>query len=178
MTYYNCLKEVWFISDTHFNHANILKFEPDKRFSTPEDRNELIIQNWTRLVKPEDKIYHLGDVYFGGLESYLPIHKRLTGKKRLLIGNHDNVAAICQQNLFQKIGLWRVWDKAPLVFTHVPIHPDSIIERTHWETGWNVHGHIHSNKSPGPQYYCVCVEQTNYSPVSIEQLISAWKEHI
>lgn len=167
---------IFFISDTHFNHTNILKYEPDERFSTVEDRNEFIIENWNRVVKPEDKIYHLGDVFMGTITNYIPIHKRLAGKKRLIVGNHDRIVATCQQQLFQKVMLWKVFNDPPFLFTHVPVHPSTITERTGFDSGWNIHGHTHSNGSPEPQYRSVCVELNNYTPVEFDFLYEEWKK--
>jgi calcineurin-like phosphoesterase family protein len=46
--------KIWIISDTHFNHNRIIELE-----ERPEDYQELIINNWKKLVKNEDTIIHL-----------------------------------------------------------------------------------------------------------------------
>ena len=51
--------------------------------------NETIIERWNSLVKPEDTVYHLGDVIMGDLEAGLPLVKSLNGKIKLTLGNHD-----------------------------------------------------------------------------------------
>jgi len=59
---------VWFISDTHFFHANILKFvgNDGKRIRAPfqslDEMHDYMIEKWNSKVKPGDKVYHLGDV--------------------------------------------------------------------------------------------------------------------
>ena len=64
-------RDIWVISDTHFDHANILTFtdkvgKPCRDCCTDvEVMNEQMIANWNSVVKPGDKVYHLGDVLFG-----------------------------------------------------------------------------------------------------------------
>jgi len=60
-------KEIFLISDTHFGHGNILTFkdksgQPIRPYKTLEEMDEALIDNWNKVVKPTDKIYHLGDV--------------------------------------------------------------------------------------------------------------------
>lgn len=57
----------FFTSDTHFGHANILTFKRDdgsplRPFQSIGEHDEILIQNWNALIKPHDKVYHLGDV--------------------------------------------------------------------------------------------------------------------
>ena len=55
----------FYIADTHFDHANMLKFEPEARpFLNVDDMNEAIIENWNAKVKPGDEVYILGDFCF------------------------------------------------------------------------------------------------------------------
>ena len=171
------MADIWVISDTHFNHANILKFEdklgkPCRVFSDVDEMNETMITNWNSVVKPQDKVYHLGDVLFGlDKDKWLDDNfKRLNGKKRLVVGNHDNIKVLAPH--FQKVSLWRDFSEFGLLLTHVPVHPSTLKETHRFGPGGivNVHGHIHQNPSPDGPYRCVCVEQTNYTPVNIEEL--------
>ena len=81
---------IYFTSDTHFNHTNILKYEPETRpFETIEEMNETLIANWNNVVKEEDTVYVLGDFFMGMLDAIEPIYNRLNGKVILIRGNHD-----------------------------------------------------------------------------------------
>lgn len=168
------MANVWVTSDTHFNHENILKFtQPDgskvRDFNDLEEMNETLIDNWNRVVKPGDKVYHLGDVFFGSKEAFAKLWPRLNGKKRLVVGNHDDVKFLTSGSFFPKAMLWRKFEH--VLLTHVPVHPSALGEgRFGGKTVLNVHGHIHANKSPEGPYRCVCVEQTNYTPVNFEEL--------
>lgn len=133
--------------------------------------NEIMIDNWNKLVKPEDKIYHLGDVYFGSQQSAEGILSRLNGKKRLVVGNHDTIYGKenILQKYFQKLYMWRLFKEHNMCLTHVPIHESSFRK-----VSYNVHGHIHEKPSPTKQHICVCVEHTNYTPVNIEEIIKRY----
>lgn len=170
------MADIWVTSDSHLNHTNILKFlgkdgKPFRDFNDVTHMNETIVYNWNKVVKPEDKVYHLGDVYFGNQGEADTLLSRLMGKKRLIVGNHDVIYGkgnILQKH-FQKIYMWRLFKEFNMCLTHVPIHPDSFRK-----VSYNVHGHIHEKDSPGPQYINVCVEKTDYTPVHIEEVIKRY----
>lgn len=178
------------ISDTHFDHANILTFmrrnplcrnggtfacprpcdkHPNlhvRDFPSVTEMNETMITNWNRVVRPNDHIYHLGDVTMcrgnnaPNVESLL---RRLNGHKRLILGNHDQMTIKWYMQWFEKIKASNVIDG--LLFTHYPVHPDSIGKHKA-----NVHGHIHNNVSYPRPYINVSVEAVNYTPVALEDL--------
>ena len=170
------MPDIWVISDTHFNHANMLKFERRdgtkvRDFDSVEHMNETMVDNWNSVVKKGDKVYHLGDVFFGPKEDFKKLWPRLNGSKRLVVGNHDDPTFMASGGFFQKVMLWRMFSEFGLLLTHVPVHPSTLSEsRFTGDQMVNVHGHIHSNKSPEGPYKCVCVEQTNFTPVHIEDL--------
>lgn len=169
------MREIWVISDTHFQHDNIIKF-CNRPFSDVWDMNETMIANWNAVVKPGDKVYHLGDVHFGDKQDANKILGRLNGKKRLIVGNHDDLKSQVLHNHFQKIYMWRIFKEFGLLLTHVPVHESNISEigkkndGTPYHKLTNIHGHIHNNPSPEGRYRCVCVEQIGYTPINIEQL--------
>ena len=168
------MPNIWITSDTHFGHENIIKY-CDRPFSCAKEMDEKIRDNWNSIVKPQDKVYHLGDVYFNGSykespEYWTEFFRSLNGKKRLILGNHDNGKDQVLQKSFQEIYMWRAFGEKRLLLTHVPIHQSSIVER--W-CDLNVHGHIHNTDSPEGPYKNVCVEKTNYTPINIEDLLDA-----
>jgi calcineurin-like phosphoesterase family protein len=173
-------KNIWITSDTHFNHANILNFTDSKtgnrirpQFSCVQEMNETIIQRWNEVVRPGDKVYHLGDVVMGtDKETWMNRHwPRLMGKKNLIVGNHDDIKSLSSGGWFAKVQMWRVLPEFGLTLTHVPIHDSGLFRGA--ESGnqmLNVHGHIHQNPSPKGPYRNVSVEVTNYYPINIEDL--------
>ena len=133
------------------------------------------MDNWVDCVGPNDTVYHLGDVLFGGdkviwLENNM--HK-LPGKKHLILGNHDNPKFLAP--FFKSIALWKDMSDIGLLLSHTPQHASTLAESHRFGNGpiLNVHGHIHSNPSPEGTYKCVCVEQTDFKPVNIDELANA-----
>ena len=133
------------------------------------------MDNWVDCVGPNDTVYHLGDVLFGGdkviwLENNM--HK-LPGKKHLILGNHDNPKFLAP--FFKSIALWKDMSDIGLLLSHTPQHASTLAESHRFGNGpiLNVHGHIHSNHSPEGTYNCVCVEQKDFKPVNIDELANA-----
>lgn len=155
------------ISDTHFGHANILTFinsdgSKVRDFSSLEEMNETMIDNWNKVVSPSDNVYHLGDVLFTKkwLDLILP---RLNGTKVLIKGNHDNLKLSQYAQYFKDVRAYWVLDK--YVLSHVPIHPESL---SRWKA--NIHGHLHNNSLEDTRYINVSVERINYTPVDFESI--------
>lgn len=155
-------RKIFVISDTHFNHGNIIKY-CNRPFKSVDEMNDTMVKNWNSVVRDQDIVYHLGDVYMGSKPEFI---RNLKGRKRLILGNHDNGKDQLLNNVFEKILMWRMFPEYGLLLTHVPVHESSLSIKC----PRNVHGHIHDKKSPAKQYTCVCVEQTNYTPIDIEKL--------
>ena len=174
------VKNIFFISDTHFGHANMLKFvnydgTRMRPFDSIEEVDELMIENWNKVVKPNDRIYHLGDVcYHCGNRDQ--IMQRLNGKKVLIKGNHDRDQLGWYMKYFEDIrGTFHI--DGNYLLSHFPIHPDS---KGRFVRG--LHGHIHAQtvlqalfskengvtRIPDPWYRNCCVEVNNYSPIPFE----------
>jgi calcineurin-like phosphoesterase family protein len=167
------LRNIWVISDTHFGHENILNFKQQdgsmvRNFSSVDKMNETMIDNWNSVVKQGDKVYHLGDVFFGSKDDFKKLWPRLNGSKRLIVGNHDDIKFLSSGGFFQKVAMWRVFSDLGLILTHTPQHQSALTGKRNGLL--NIHGHIHANKSPDGPYKCVCVEQINYTPVNIDEL--------
>lgn len=165
--------EVWFISDTHFGHSNILKFErspgvPLRDFSSVWEMEGYIYDLWNETVKPQDKVYHLGDVAFTkpALERMIS----LPGKKRLVRGNHDKFKTSVYMKIFEEIygvkqidGFW---------FTHVPMHEDSVSRAK-----INIHGHLHANSLNDWRYFNASVEAIDYRPVNFDEIKALYEKN-
>lgn len=171
------MTDIWVISDTHFNHENIINY-CDRPFHNADDMNWEMIERWNSVVKPKDKVYHLGDVYMGGgfSKGYTEnVLRSLNGHKRLILGNHDNGKDQLLQRYFEKIDVWRMFPEFGLLLTHVPVHESSLFRGASGNEKsppklLNIHGHIHEKPSPSKDHRCVCVEQINYTPIHIDEL--------
>lgn len=92
---------IFFTSDQHFGHANILKYEADYRkdhsgvtFRTVKHMDDAIVANWNATVGADDTVYTLGDFSYkiATIAEYLP---RLNGRIILIAGNHDPFFELC-----------------------------------------------------------------------------------
>lgn len=161
------VKNRFYISDTHFGHANILTFEgvegkPCRVFDSVEEMDETMVERWNAVVGEFDTVYHLGDVAIK--KKSLQILERLNGRKILIKGNHDIFKLKDYLPHFKDIRAYVVREK--MIFSHIPLHKISM-ERFKV----NVHGHTHTFNIPDPQYINVCVEQINYTPLHHDQIM-------
>jgi len=172
-------KNIWVVSDTHYNHANILKFTDSKtgrrirpEFDTVEQMNECLLDHWNERVKPGDRVYHLGDVFMGSKEEFQKVWPKFNGSKRLIVGNHDDIKFLSSGGFFQKVYMWRMFPEFGLLMSHVPLHRSSLLRGNPEDLNemTNVHGHIHQHASPEGSYINACVEWHDYYPVNIEDL--------
>lgn len=159
---------IFVISDTHFGHENILSFKNNdgshvRNFSSVEEMDEHMVEQWNKVVEPSDIVYHLGDVYFGKGWKHLD---RLKGRKRLVLGNHDNPKNEHIQKTFQKIMVWRMFPEYNALLTHVPTHISSM-----YKTKYNLHGHVHRNSLPEEEYVNCSVEVLDFTPTPIDSII-------
>lgn len=150
---------IFVVSDTHFGHANIIQY-CGRPFASVKEMDETLVERWNAVVRPQDHVYHLGDVAMRKPD--LSIVKRLNGHKRLVFGNHDIFEAKHYLEAgFQKVMGMRVLDG--LLLTHVPVHPGSM-----GRFRANVHGHVHQSTALSLPYVNACVEVTGYAPVPLE----------
>lgn len=176
------MRNRWFISDTHFFHEKFLTFEKPGghkvryQFSSVEEMNEIMLDRWNARVKPGDKVWHLGDVILGltgkELESKGDAFLgRLHGRKDLIIGNHDKIKNKVLQKHFRKMEYWKHYSKDMWGFgfylMHIPQRQDQMRK-----ANIQVHGHIHDDIMPESNYINVCVEQTNFAPVHLEEILA------
>ncbi|GAC1409138.1 MAG: metallophosphoesterase family protein [Burkholderiaceae bacterium] len=157
------MKRVFLIADTHFGHKNILLYEKEKRpFATIGEHDESLIERWNSVVKPDDTVWHLGDVLFG--QQSFAILPRLHGLKNLVMGNHDQYPIRWYAKHFR--GIYGAAELHDCILTHVPIHPQQF-----YRFRGNIHGHTHSHSIGDPRYACVSVEQTQLMPVLFDEVI-------
>lgn len=158
------MSTIFLISDTHFGHNNLIeKHNQRPRFKTIEEHDEYIVQQWNDTVSDRDTIIHLGDVCFG-LKSFDTL-KRLNGIKRLVLGNHDQYPSARYLEHFTKImGSMKI--DSNLIATHIPVHPS---EFPRYKA--NIHGHKHDRLMNDPRYFCVSLEQIDYKPIALDEVI-------
>jgi calcineurin-like phosphoesterase family protein len=134
--------------------------------------DEVLIDNWNNCVKPNDLIFHLGDVFFCSSERMKWISDRLNGRKILIRGNHDKGVS---DTKFRKLGfdVFNYYFYESFLLSHYPQHYGplkSLCSNT--DVIANIHGHVHSQIQGLDQdyYKCVSVELTDYEPVALEEI--------
>lgn len=172
------MTRTFLISDTHFGHANILTFKRGgdtllRNFSSVEEMDEHMIDNWNKMVQPKDRVYHLGDVVMN--RRCLHTLSRLNGRLCLIKGNHDIFKLSDYTPYFDDIRSSHVLEGCML--THIPIHPGSMRR-----FGCNIHGHLHYGRvllndkhgfipsNIDTRYHCVSVEMIDYTPIEWGEL--------
>lgn len=157
------MSNVFFVSDTHFGHENIIKY-CNRPYANAEEMTKDLIARWNATITKRDTVYHLGDVCFKS--EHLPIMDELNGAKKILIlGNHDQLPISDYASYFDEIygmtqykGFW---------LSHCPMHPDELRNKK------NIHGHTHTNNMTGStkgMYKNVSVENIDYKPISFAEL--------
>lgn len=167
------MSRLFVTSDHHFGHANLLKFQ-DKagayfrgdKFGSVEEMDEEMIVRWNEVVKPDDKVYHLGDFCMSlRTDRILWYAHQLNGRKVLIRGNHDKGKLSAYAACFKDVRGTHMLETGGnavthVVLSHVPIHESSL------RSGWiNLHGHTHEKGSPRGPYFSACVEMHDYYPV-------------
>lgn len=193
----------FFISDTHFGHKRILEL-CNRPFDTVEQMNDWIVKRWNETVKPEDTVYHLGDVALGPIHESLANVKRLNGYKILIDGNHDR--RFMNRHNPEKAAHWEkvyldngfadvVSSEAVLVngiypafLSHFPYDGDShdgdrYEDQRLYDGGTLlIHGHTHSadivtRSKNGTLQIHVGVDAWAYKPVSSDEIVKVIQSH-
>ena len=175
------MTKLFFTSDNHFSHKNILKYQPEDRpFADIDEMNEMIIERHNSVVGKDDQVYFLGDFAFTNLNNTIEILERLNGRKFLVYGNHDRVMRD------KKIDSYFEWRKqyyelnlkgygytgyAPMVLFHYPI------ERWNRKSygAYHLFGHVHSSEYNDDLRLNVGVDSHNLTPWELTEIMEYFK---
>jgi len=161
---------IWLISDTHFDHENIIKYCA-RPFADVKEMNTVLLKNWNNTVKDIDTVYFLGDMSFGrGSRDPLYWLQRLKGQVRYVRGNHERIPIGKEYEIIEYKGY-------KFLLVHDP-------ERVKSFDGWIIHGHVHNNKlrkypfiNAKRRTINVCVEVINYKPISLDEIIKLIQQY-
>lgn len=157
---------LWFTSDTHFDHANIIEFCA-RPFASVDEMNRAMIERWNARVQPGDRVYHLGDFAFGPYSNVAKFLAPLNGQVLLIRGNHDRsqprmLAAgfshVCEDMALLAYGL-------AVHLTHKPAVdlPQGI--------NLNLHGHVHHTYARRGHRINVGVDVRGFAPTTLAELL-------
>lgn len=174
--------EIFFTSDTHFCHNQGFLYEP-RGFSSIEEHDEAIIENWNKVVKPSDIVYHLGDTMLNDNEKGVECFKRLNGQIFLIWGNHDTenrTNALFEACRHKLLGGWYAYqikyEKFSLYLSHYPTLTANYDDKRLSQHVINLHGHTHQQANflypNNPFMYHVGVDSHNCTPVHIDEVMT------
>ena len=174
-------QNIWFASDYHFCHANIIKYD-NRPFANVQEMDHTLIENWNELVGVNDTVIYMGDLCFDRSGTTAKsIVDQLNGKIHFVLGNHDNDKDIRKLGRFETVSDYINLSVADLdnprkqqgiMIMHYPIL--SWDKSHHGE--WHLHGHCHQSLVPNnPEYYKRKVLDMgcngwDYKPVSYAQI--------
>jgi calcineurin-like phosphoesterase family protein len=184
--------DIWFTGDTHFNHANICRLckrpwlrdgdvdsngnwiNNEIKYERGRQTDDGIVDNWNRLVKKGDIVYHVGDFgffkYSSDIERYI---RSLNGNIHLILGNHDDYDLLKKINGFTWLGkpyqgkMIKVCGQRIFLF-----HTSCMIwDRSH-HGSWHLYGHSHGTLPDNPNLLSmdVGVDACGYKPISFDEV--------
>lgn len=180
------MSEVFFTADTHFNHRAMIERGWRPEFSSVEEMNAALIENWNAVVAPKDTVWHLGDFGMGPASAYLPIVRQLNGTIHLIAGNHDKVwpgdrnshryqadwldAGFSSVQAFARRGI----DGHQVMLSHLPYDGDHVGEERYEQ--WRLRdlgdpllcGHVHDAWQTSAAQLNVGVDVSGYRPVDLD----------
>lgn len=156
----------YFISDLHFGHRNILRYD-NRPFNNTDEMDEKIIKNWNEVVTDEDDVYILGDISWKTVPETAEIFKKLKGRKHLIKGNHDGsylkdepfkklfVEITDYKELYQQVNGM----DSMIVLSHYPI----LFYKNQHHGAFHFYGHVHNSQDWNFIESCKTSVQTLYA---------------
>lgn len=174
------MSNIFFTSDCHWGHSNIIKF-CNRPFSSVEEMNEGLIERWNEVVKPGDIVWSLGDFAFMPYDNIVEIIKRLNGNLHMVLGNHDQKIAqnrkeLLESGLVKEIRDYKElsWNKQRICLFH---YGQRAWNGSHYGS-WQLFGHTHGDMEPYGKSVDVGVDSAfilgtaPYRPFSFEEIES------
>lgn len=188
----------YYISDTHFGHKSVIKFD-NRPFSTVEEMEDVLIANWNNKITNRDMIYILGDFCFNKEPEWIRLLNKLKGVKVLIKGNHDlKKMSFSLKNKFQDIKDYKEIDdildgeNVKVILSHYPI---PFYKKDYSNKVYHLYGHLHNTieemymqnfrkiilstddrdiSSNKCQFYNCWCGFYNYTPVTLKEILTKW----
>ena len=185
------MSAVYFTSDSHFLHRMVAEL---RGFASSEEHDEAVIERWNQLVRPDDLVWHLGDVGLGNETRVLEQAARLNGRKQLITGNHDPcwpghrdsrkhqrkwLEVFESVQAFARIKL----DGRTVLLSHFPRTGDHAevdrCDQFRLRSGADpvLHGHTHSQERGGGDQVHAGLDAWDLRPVSEADILGVIREH-
>ena len=184
----------FFISDLHFGHYNIVRYD-NRPYNSVEEMDKALIDNWNSVVSKEDVVWILGDISWYNDEKTAEIFKQLKGIKVLIKGNHDNIKRGSQTSKcftsVQDYAELYLDKKNKVVMSHYPMP----FWNGQFRNAVHLYGHIHNSHQwnimenwlkelrqlqdiPMRAYNVGCMMPwMNYTPRTLEEIIEGYEAY-
>lgn len=174
---YNDAHKIYVTSDTHFGHTKTITQFIFRPFTSAEEMDKKMVENWNDIVKPKDTVIHLGDFSFQNPQNYV---SRLNGQIHIIPGNHDRLPRLkragfaCIRDAIWHFKFIHGDEKKEVVLCHYPM------------LSWNkkrygvphLYGHMHTGSKERENNllfqkgsYDVGVDNNDYKPLDILEAI-------
>lgn len=173
----------YFTADLHFGHGLMLDPEKgcDRPFSSVEEMDEVLIDNWNSCVKRGDRVFFLGDFSFYKIDKAQKIFNRLNGQKFIILGNHDKENS--KNRISKNLPTGWAWmgdrynyrnknDGWYIVLDHHRVLPWF---KKRYGAG-HLFGHYHGNIPPVGRSFDIGVDCWDYKPVHYDQIIEIFSK--
>lgn len=175
--------KLFFTSDSHFHHGNIIEF-CSRPFGDARIMDSALITNWNKVVPKDGVIFHAGDFAMTSRIDYIQdIVSQLNGRIFLTLGNHD------YQNRFDRQVIRDIFHRTDDVF-YFSVEDEELESKRanfmifhypimYWRSSYiQLHGHIHSGPTSTanervpfhPMRYDIGVDNNEFTPISYHQL--------
>jgi calcineurin-like phosphoesterase family protein len=159
--------KTYFTADLHYGDNRFHLFP--RPFKTVEEAIKKTEENWNRVVKPEDRVYVIGDVALD--EKYLDRVDDLNGQKVLITGNYDTLPKATYLRYFTRVYdslsgpayMLKTGDGVQFLLNHYPTKGR--------KEYFNLVGHVHGAWRVQKNMINVGLDAWNYTPVSLEQIL-------
>jgi len=158
-----------FTSDTHFGHANIIKY-CNRPFVSSWEMDKELVRRWNLVTKPEDTIYHLGDFAFGrdASQEYISkLAKQLNGTIHLIVGNHEKLA----KSIPWRFASIKDYDEIEVEGQRIILFHYGMRTWHHDLRGaWHLYGHSHNGLPSFGKSLDIGVDCWDFAPVPFNDL--------
>lgn len=197
------MSNIWFASDLHLGHANIIKYSK-RPFKSVDEHDRILIENWNTYVSPRDTVYYLGDFAYKNKEAAIKYRERLAGQIFFIEGNHDSVAEQMKNQFGWYKEVYTLKTETPRlgkVEVFMSHYAHRVWNKSH-HGRWHLYGHSHASlpDDPNSLSFDVGVDNTamrlgesrlygtgqldttpgvlrpeNYRPISIDEVAAVMK---
>lgn len=158
---------IFFTSDTHWGHSNILKY-CNRPFANIEEHDAELIRRWNSKVSADDEVWHLGDFAFGNQQRIPDIVAQLNGRIHFIFGNHDN------RKVFKNFKCFETMQDV----AEIKVGSDHVFLSHYAHRAWNhshrgsyhLFGHTHGTLPPHERSLDAGVDCWDFYPVTLDEI--------